>query len=58
MDDRVIGDIYREVKSKWNELRLANADPEILKFLVRLMDMMDGEMDKLNNNSREDEVNE
>ena len=46
MDDRVIGDIYREVKAKWNELRLANADPEILKFLVRLMDMMDGEVEK------------
>ena len=30
--------IYVEIKAKWNELRLAGSDPEILKFLVHLME--------------------
>ena len=35
----MLDEIYKEIKAKWNELRLARADPDILKFLVHLMEM-------------------
>ena len=35
----MLDEIYKEIKAKWNELRIAGADAEILKFLVYLMEM-------------------
>ena len=30
--------LYLEIRDKWNELRLKDADPDVLRFLVHLMD--------------------
>lgn len=30
--------LYLEIRGKWNELRLKDADPDVLRFLVHLMD--------------------
>lgn len=38
----MLDQIYLEIKAKWNELRLAGADPDVLKFLVHLMDEIEG----------------
>ena len=35
--------IYLEIKQKWNELRLKDTDPEILRFLVHLLDELEQE---------------
>ena len=38
--------VYREIKAMWNRLRATNTDPEILRWLVKLLDMMDEAMDE------------
>lgn len=36
--------LYHEIKSEWNRLRLKeDADPDVLRFLVHVMDMLEGE---------------
>ena len=41
--DAMLDQIYLEIKAKWNELRLAGADPDVLKFLVHLMSEIESE---------------
>lgn len=36
--------IYKEIKAKWNELRKRQYDPEILKFLIHLMEEIEEEI--------------
>ena len=38
----MLDELYLEIRDKWNELRLKNADPEILKFFVHLLDKISG----------------
>ena len=38
--------VYREIKAMWNKLRQTNTDPEILRCLVKLLDMMEEAMDE------------
>ena len=39
----LLDSVYLEVKAEWNRLRAGNTDPEILKFLVHLMEMLEGD---------------
>ena len=40
----LIDRVYLEIKSKWNRLRIKqDSDPDILRFLIRLMEMIEEE---------------
>ena len=38
--------LYLEIRDKWNELRLKDTDPDVLRFLVHLMDELEVMMDE------------
>ena len=40
----LIDRVYLEIKSKWNRLRIKqDSDPDILRFLIHLMEMIEEE---------------
>lgn len=40
MED-VFWQVYREIKAEWNKRRQMDTDPEILRFMIRLMELME-----------------
>jgi len=41
-----IAKLYLDTREKWNELRLKDADPEVLRFLLWLMNEFEVMMDE------------